>query len=38
MSTCLSTVRFPENDILKVILKLEPSKAHGHDKIKYPHA
>ena len=30
---CLSTVRFSENDILKVIRKLDPSKAHGHDKI-----
>ena len=26
-------VRFPESDILKVIGKLDPSKAHGHDKI-----
>ena len=32
-NTCLSTVRFSENDILKVIRKLDPSKAHGHDKI-----
>ena len=31
--TCLSTVRFSENDILKVIHKLDPNKAHGHDKI-----
>ena len=28
-----STVRFSENDILKVIQKLDPNKAHGHDKI-----
>ena len=26
-NTCLSTVRFSENDILKVIRKLDPSKA-----------
>ena len=32
-NTCLSTVRFSENDILKVIRKLDPKKAHGHDKI-----
>ena len=32
-NTCLSTVRFSENDILKVIRKLDPNKAHGHDKI-----
>ena len=32
-NTCLSTVRFSENDILKVIRKLDPSNAHGHDKI-----
>ena len=32
-NTCLSTVRFSENDILKVIQKLDPNKAHGHDKI-----
>ena len=32
-NTCLSTVRFSENDILKVIRKLDPSKAHDHDKI-----
>ena len=31
--TYLSTVRFSENDILKVIRKLDPNKAHGHDKI-----
>ena len=31
--TCLSTVRFSENDILKVIRKLDPRKAHGHDEI-----
>ena len=27
-----STVRFSENDILKVIQKLDPIKAHGNDK------
>ena len=32
-NTCLSTVRFSENDISKVIRKLDPSKAHGHTKI-----
>ena len=32
-NTCLSTIRFSENDILKVIRKLDPSKAHGQDKI-----
>ena len=32
-NTCLSTVRFSENDILKVIRKLDPNKAHGYDKI-----
>ena len=32
-NTCLSTVRFSENDILKVIRILDPSKAHGHNKI-----
>ena len=32
-STCLSTVRFSENYILKVIRKLDPRKAHGHDEI-----
>ena len=26
-------IRFSENDILKVIRKIDPSKAHGHDKI-----
>ena len=31
-NTYLSTVRFSENDILKVIRKLDPIKAHGHDK------
>ena len=31
--TCLNTVRFSENYILKVIRKLDPSKAHCHDKI-----
>ena len=25
--------RFSENDILKVIRKLDPNKTHGHDKI-----
>ena len=30
---CLSTIRFTENDILKVIRKLDPSKAQGHDKV-----
>ena len=29
----LSTVRFSQNNILKVIRKLDPSKGHGHDKI-----
>ena len=32
-NTCLGTVRFSGNDILKVIRKLDPRKAHGHDKI-----
>ena len=32
-NTSLRTVRFSKNDILKVIRKLDPSKAHGHDKI-----
>ena len=32
-NTCLSTVRFSENGMLKVIRKLDPSKAHDHDKI-----
>ena len=32
-NTCLSAARFSENDILKVIQKLDPNKAHGHDKI-----
>ena len=32
-NTCLSTVKFSENDILKIIRKLDPSKAPGHDKI-----
>ena len=32
-NTCLSTVRFSEDDILKIIQKLDPSKADGHDKI-----
>ena len=31
-NTCLSTVTFSENDILKVIQKLDPNKAHSHDK------
>ena len=29
----LSTVNFSENDILSVIRKLDPNKAHGHNKI-----
>ena len=33
-NTCLSTVRFSENGILKVIRQLDPNKAHGHEKIK----
>ena len=33
MNTCLSTVRFSENYIFKLIQKLDPSKAHSHDKI-----
>ena len=32
-NTCLSTIRFSENNILKVIRKLNPSKAHDHNKI-----
>ena len=32
-STCLSTIRFSQNGILKVIRKLDPSKAHGHNKV-----
>ena len=32
-NTCLSTVRFPENDILKIIKKSVSGKAHGHDEI-----
>ena len=32
-NTCLSTVRFSENYILKVIQKLDPRKALGHDEI-----
>ena len=35
-NTCLSTVRSSGNDILKVIRKLDPSKAHGHNKISIP--
>ena len=31
-NTCLSTIRFSENNILKVIRKSDPSKAYGHDK------
>ena len=31
-NTCLSTFRFSENDILTIIQKLDPSKAHGDDK------
>ena len=30
---CLSTVRFVNTDILKIIQNLNPNKAHGHDKI-----
>ena len=30
---CLSTVRFVNTDILKIIQNLNPIKAHGHDKI-----
>ena len=29
----LSTVKFINNDILKIIQNLNPNKAHGHDKI-----
>ena len=36
-NTYSSTVRFSENDILKVIRKLDPIKAHGNDK-RYPYA
>ena len=32
-NTCLCTVRFSENDIFKIIRKLDPSKAHVHNKI-----
>ena len=32
-NTCLRTARFSKNDILKVIRKLDPSIAYGHDKI-----
>ena len=32
-NTCLSTVRFPENDILKIIQKSDLGKAHGQDEI-----
>ena len=31
-NTCLSTIRFSENNILKVIRKSDPSKAYGHDQ------
>ena len=31
--TRLRTVRFSENDILKVNRKLDPNKVYGHDKI-----
>ena len=31
-NTCLSTIRSSENDILKVIRKLDSSKDHVHDK------
>ena len=30
---CLSTVKFLNNDILKIIQNLNPNKAHGYDKI-----
>ena len=33
MVTCLSAVRFSDNDILKVIRKLDPPKAHTHEEI-----
>ena len=33
MNTYLSTVRFSENYIFKLIRKLDPNKAHSHDKI-----
>ena len=29
----LNTISFTEDDILNVIRKLDPSKAHGHDQI-----
>ena len=29
----LNTINFTEDDILNVIRKLDPSKAHGHDQI-----
>ena len=29
----LSTIKFVDTDILKIIRKLNPNKAHGHDKI-----
>ena len=32
-NACLSTVKFSENDTLKVVRKLDQSKAHGHDEI-----
>ena len=32
-NTCLSTLIFSENDILKMIRKSDLSKAHGHDKM-----
>ena len=30
---CKNTVRFIENDVLKVIRKLDPGKYHSQDKI-----
>ena len=33
MNTCLSTATFLQNDILKIIRKLDLSKAHGYNKI-----
>ena len=29
----LSSVKITDDDILKIIAKLDPNKAHGHDKI-----
>ena len=31
-NTCLSNIRFSQNDVLKVIRKLDPNKGHDHDK------